>query len=311
MENERRPIDVLVIGRSCVDHISVVDRFPRENAKAALDFRIMEAGGQGGTAACCISRLGGRVAYVGRVGDDPEGRFCIQRLADFGVGTGHVQIVRGGKTPTAFIFVTRQTGRRTIIYEKSGLPRLAAADIPVELTSGAGVLLLDPETTYLCRMLKDRGAHPNPIVYDCERWRDGIEEMMALADYFMPSAEFLDAPELGFGDAPFVEKLRRLDDMTAGRLAVTRGERGAYFVAGGKIWHVAAPRVRVKDTTGAGDNFHAAFALAVSRGYDMESAVRFSAAAASLSCEGYGGRGALPSFQAAADLADRLEMKTV
>ena len=57
-------IDVLVIGRSCVDIISVVEQFPREDTKILLLYRMMEGGGQGGTASCCIARLGGKVAYL-------------------------------------------------------------------------------------------------------------------------------------------------------------------------------------------------------------------------------------------------------
>ena len=79
------PFDVLVIGRSCLDIIAVVERFPAENQKAPLAFRLTDGGGQGGTASCCISKLGGSVAYVGRLGDDTEGKFCLKRLADFGV----------------------------------------------------------------------------------------------------------------------------------------------------------------------------------------------------------------------------------
>ena len=75
--------DVLVIGRSCLDVIAVVNQFPLENQKLPLEFRLTEGGGQGGTASCCISRLGGKVAYVGKLGDDIEGKLCLKRLADY------------------------------------------------------------------------------------------------------------------------------------------------------------------------------------------------------------------------------------
>ncbi|MEW6188077.1 MAG: carbohydrate kinase family protein, partial [Thermodesulfobacteriota bacterium] len=80
-----KKIDVLVFGRSCLDYIAVVDRFPGENQKEALDFWLVEGGGQGGTTSCSISKLGGQVFYIGKVGDDGAGRFCLKRLRDFGV----------------------------------------------------------------------------------------------------------------------------------------------------------------------------------------------------------------------------------
>ena len=115
--------DVLVIGRSCLDIIAVVNRFPQENQKLPLEFRLTEGGGQGGTASCCISRLGGRVAYVGKLGDDDEGKLCLKRLADFGVATDLVEIVKGGQTPVAYVFITANSGARSIIYERNDLPK--------------------------------------------------------------------------------------------------------------------------------------------------------------------------------------------
>ncbi len=304
-------LDVLVIGRSCVDHLAVVERFPEEDRKVPLDVRMTEGGGQGGTSSCCISRLGGRVAYVGRLGDDEGGRFCRRRLADFGVAADHVSSVAGGKTPVAYVFVTRANGNRTIIYERNELPRLTDADIPDGLLRRAKVVLLDPETTYLCEAIQARLGSETAVVYDCERWREGMEAMMATADYFVPSFEFLYAPEWGDADVPFAGRMAKIHRRIRGRLIVTHGRTGAYYMEGRHILLVHAPSVPVKDTVGAGDNFHAAFALAVARGFDLPDAVRFSVAVASLSCREYGGREGIPDFDEAIRLSRRLESRRI
>jgi len=298
------PFDVLVVGRSCMDTIAVVDAYPRENTKAALSQRLVEGGGQGGTAAACIARLGGRVCYVGRVGDDDAGRICLDRLAAFGVDTGHVQIVPGGRTPEAYIFVTAPTGRRTIFYEPNTLPRLAPQDLPADLLTAAKVLLLDPETTYLADVLP--AASRPLVVYDAERWRDGMETMMAAADFFIPSRDFLADPHLGHRPDTLAVDMDRLQARIKGRLVVTDGRKGAYYQDDGRWRQIPAPAVNVRDSTGAGDNFHAAFALAVSRGDDVPRAVRLAVAVASLSCRAYGGRMGVPSLEAARTLAGTL-----
>jgi len=136
--------DVLIIGRSCLDHIAVVERLPEENRKAPLELRLSEGGGQGSTAACCVARLGGRPLYVGRVGDDPEGRFCRQRLQDFGVNTDWVETVPGAHTPVAYVFVTRGSGARTIVYEPSRLPPVELRPELQSLIQDADAVLLDP-----------------------------------------------------------------------------------------------------------------------------------------------------------------------
>jgi sugar/nucleoside kinase (ribokinase family) len=296
--------DVLVIGRSCVDHIAVVDAFPRENTKVPIVQRLVEGGGQGGTAAACIARLGGRVCYVGRVGDDDAGRVCLDRLAVFGVDTGRVMIRPGGQTPQAHIFVTRTTGDRTIFYDPNTLPRLARTDLPSDLAGTAKVLLLDPETTYLADFLPPKGG-PR-VVYDAERWRDGMDAMMRSADYFIPSREFLDDPRWAGSGATLAARMKRLQTRISGRLIVTDGPHGAYYFEQHQIFQVEAPRVAVRDTTGAGDNFHAAFALSISRGSDVPGAVQLAVAVASLSCRAYGGRSGVPSMEDARALAATL-----
>ena len=199
-------IDVLVIGRSCLDHIAVVEKFPEEDQKMPLVLRITEAGGQGGTSSCCISRLGGKVAYVGKLGDDAEGSFCLKRLEDFGVNTRHVETVKNGKTPVAYILATQSNGKRTIVYEKSRLPKIHLHQIFKTLNVGQGSILLDPEVTYLGKDLASLRPHTFKIVYDCERWRDGISEMMVIADFFYSFRGFFKCSRTGFREVVIFAK---------------------------------------------------------------------------------------------------------
>jgi sulfofructose kinase len=303
--------DVLVVGRSCLDVIAVVNQFPAENQKLPLEFRLTEGGGQGGTASCCISRLGGRVAYAGKLGDDEEGKFCLQRILDFGVSPEFIDIVAGGKTPVAYVFITADSGARSIIYERNSLPKLEIDAKIKNLARQAKVVLLDPEVTYLGGPLKKIAGGNVKIVYDCERWRPGIEDMMQTADFFIPSSEFLTASELDFKDLNFGQSIRQLKARVDGTLIVTRGENGAYFMTGDTLYHVPVPDVRAVDTVGAGDNFHAAFALAVSRGFGLHQAVKFSVAVASLSCREYGGRNGVPRWDEAIEVAGTLTEKIV
>jgi sugar/nucleoside kinase (ribokinase family) len=303
--------DVLVLGRSCLDVIAVVNQFPRENQKLPLEFRLTEGGGQGGTASCCISRLGGRVAYVGKLGDDDEGKMCLKRLKDFEVATDFVEIVNGGRTPVAYVFITADSGARSIIYERNTLPKLNINATMEELIRQTSVVLLDPEVTYLGGQLKRIAGSKVTVIYDSERWREGIEDIMETADYFIPSSEFLTAAQLEFDGISFHQKIIKLNSLVAGNLIVTHGEKGAYYIAGGKLYQVAVPDVKAVDTVGAGDNFHAAFALALTRGFDLHKTIKFSVAVASLSCRAYGGREGVPTWEQALEVAGTLTERIV
>jgi len=287
-------MDVLVIGRNCVDHIAVADRFPAENTKAPMRTHRMEGGGQGGTSACAIARLGGRVTLVGKVGGDAGGAFCRRRLEDAGVDCDQLETVTG------------TSGNRTILYASSDLPPIEATDQLARMGRQAAVVLLDPEVTYLAPFLT---ALPRPrglLVYDAERWRPGIDAMLASADLFVPSADFLDAPELELPQGGWGTRLAALRERVNGRLLVTRGEKGAYYFENDRLMQVAAPAVTVADTIGAGDVFHGALALALAKAAPFAQAVKLAVAAASLSCQGYGGREALADMAATRRLADQL-----
>jgi sugar/nucleoside kinase (ribokinase family) len=311
MESKMNGIDVLVIGRSCLDYIAVVDQFPAENQKLPLEFRLAEGGGQGGTASCCITRLGGRVAYVGKLGADDEGRFCLKRLEDFNVTTEFVEIVSNGKTPVAYVFITVDSGARSIIYERNTLPKIKIDATLRKLVKQTGVALLDPEVTYLGGQLKKIAGNNVKVIYDSERWRPGIEDIMNTADYFIPSSEFLEADELKFNDLSFYHRLLKLNSMVAGHLIVTHGESGAYYIAGDSLYNIAVPKVNAVDTVGAGDNFHAAFALALAKGFDLHRSVKLSVAVASLSCRDYGGRNGLPDWDQALAVAETLKEESL
>jgi len=306
-----KDLDVLVIGRNCIDYISTVNRFPLEDEKIALSERMVEGGGQGGTSSCCVSKLGGKTALVGSIGDDEEGRFCLRRLRDFNVDTRYVQVLPDARTPIAYLFVNQNNGKRTIIYEPSRLPDIQIPPQMDPLLLSAKTLSLDPQTTRLGRTLKERISTDTKLVYDCERWKDHMEDMMDSADYFIPSSAFFDSRSDLFPPQHFYDNISKLDQMIQGQLIVTHGKEGAYYPLKGSLYHVPAPHVPVVDTTGAGDNFHGAFALAISRKLDLSQAVRFSVAVASLSCGAYGGRNALPEFEEAMALSRKLPVRTI
>jgi sugar/nucleoside kinase (ribokinase family) len=248
---------------------------------------------------------------VGKLGDDDEGRFCSKRLEDFGVNTEFVEIVSGGKTPVAYVFITTHSGARSIIYERNALPKIRIDATLRKLVTQTGIALLDPEVTYLGGQIKEVAGTNVKVIYDSERWREGIEDIMDSADYFIPSSEFLVADELQFHNISFNQRIIKLNNMVSGNLIVTHGENGAYYITDGTLYHVATPEIKAVDTVGAGDNFHAAFAMALAKGYDLHQMVKFSVAVASLSCREYGGRNGIPDLSQALAVAKTLRVRGV
>jgi sulfofructose kinase len=80
--------------------------------------------------------------------------------------------------------------------------------------------------------------------------------------------------------------------------AVTDGEHGVFWWADGVLRRQRPPVVTAVDTTGAGDAFHGAYALALARGTSPDTCLRFATAVAAAKCVQPGGRAGLPDTAA-------------
>jgi sugar/nucleoside kinase (ribokinase family) len=80
-------------------------------------------------------------------------------------------------------------------------------------------------------------------------------------------------------------------------VVVTDGADGMWFrdAARAECQYQPSFEVPVVDTTGCGDVFHGAYAVALARGWDALERVRFAAAAGAICATGRGGRGHLPT----------------
>lgn len=279
-------LDVLCLGRACVDQVLEVEAYPAEDAKVLVLDRLREGGGQASTAACLAAHLGGRAGFVGVLGDDEAGRFARERMAAFGVDLSALPPPRG-RTPTAWCLVSRARGTRTIVYEPSAPERLAWEEVR-PAAEGARAVLVDRQGEHLLADLAPFCREQGILtVADAERAEAGWEETWGLVDVLAVSRTFLEeaAPGLAPEDA-----LRAVAGRARGWCCATLGAEGALALLEGEILRIPALRVPVRDTTGAGDVFHGALALALIRGRPRGDALRYAVTAASLSCRGLGGR---------------------
>jgi sulfofructose kinase len=168
-------------------------------------------------------------------------------------------------------------------------------------------ILLDPSIHHLIEYI----AAINPkgsIIYDCERMKEGTDLMMQLADYLVPSKNFLFDDSLNIKGDSLPDRVIDLSSNIPGQLIVTAGKDGAFFIHESNLYHVLPPKVLIKDTTGAGDNFHGALTLALAQNMEIGDAVMFAVAVASISCENFGSRLGLPEYSKALHIARGLSI---
>jgi sugar/nucleoside kinase (ribokinase family) len=286
-------IDLLGLGQCSIDHVCTVEGIPRLGGKQAMLAYELLPGGQIATAALAAARLGLRAAYVGSVGTDSAADAALAPLAAAGVDIAGVRRVAGAYTRLAVILVDRASGDRTVLGYRDPRLRLRAEDVPVARAARARCLLVDAEDPAASRAAADAARRAGvPVIADVDAPGEGVDELLASVDFPLVSRSF--AEKLG-SDGTVRSGLDQLLRRGARMAVATLGERGCLARDGERELVCPAFEIAPRDTTGAGDVFHAGFAAGWLDGLRGDALLRHACAAAALSCRGLGAQGGLPT----------------
>jgi len=197
--------------------------------------------------------------------------------------------------------VERQNGDRVVMGHRDAALALDPEKLPRSALMHARAVHVDgvdeAASIAAARVARDAGAYVT-----CDLESIGAHTGELLRELTVPIlAQGL--PEAITGERDPEQALRRLDAPHAQLRCVTMGAQGALLLAGDRVYRVAAFRVDVVDTTGAGDVFRGAFIAALLRGDGPEAILRFANAAAALSCTKAGALGGVPALEAVERLA--------
>ncbi|HTF09203.1 MAG TPA: carbohydrate kinase family protein [Asanoa sp.] len=299
-------IDLLVVGDANPDVVlsGVPSALPYGQREQLVSSGALTLGGSAAITACGAARLGLRTAFVGRVGDDAAGRFCLDALRSRGVDvTGCVvdPVAATGLT----VVLAADGGDRAILTAPGCLPLLGVDDVDPSLAASARYVhvssyFLQPRLAAglpaWFATLRAGGVTTSLDTNDdpSGRWDSGVAAALAQTDIFLPNeAEALALT--GFSD-DLPAAARSLADSSAGLVVVKRGSLGALaWTAGGSVAVPGLPATPV-DTVGAGDSFNAGFLAGQLGGADVESSLRLAAACGALSTRAAGGTDAQPTL---------------
>jgi sugar/nucleoside kinase (ribokinase family) len=310
---------VVVVGELNVDFIlHNYQAFPVPGREVLVDDFRMALGSASAICAVGLARLGVPVAFIGRVGCDVWGDFCIDALCGEGVDVSGITCDERLKTGVTVSISS--TAERALVTYPGSIASLTLAHLADLTFSGDGPGHLHISSYYLqaglrpgCRELFQRATAAgwttslDPGCDPDDRWHkdEDLFETLREVDVFFPNDVELTALT---GEPDPIAALRHLDN---GRTltVVKRGARGALALAFARIKEgshdrraieIAPPAVDVVDTTGAGDSFNAGFLYAWLQGRPLEACLRAAAASGALSTRAVGGTTAQPT-------ADELE----
>jgi sulfofructose kinase len=278
-------VDVLCIGYACWDLNFHLSHFPAPDEKAVADSLLSEGGGPASNAAFAINTLGGRAAFVGRLGRDTFGKAHLKELKNAGVDTSRIIRV-DASTPTSSVWVNSKGQRALVNYREERTP----LEFDFSNITPTCILVDGHELEASLKALKQFANTPS--ILDAGSLNQSTKTLSKQVTHLVASAAF--AIEKSGSEAP-EDWLKSLATHTAD-IAVTHGDQGVYWRdTHGKQGHIPALDVISRDTTAAGDIFHGAFALAVSRGHDFEDSLIWANQVAALSVSKPGGRSSCPT----------------
>jgi sulfofructose kinase len=291
-----KQVDVLVAGLNVVDVLARLPAVVRRGQKHEVAQLTITGGGPAGNAACGMAALGLRVGFLGRLGGDTLSRTARADFQTHGVSTDHLIADPDARPAVAIVEIDPATGDRTVFYTLDGYRSLTTADAGAADLTGVRLLLVDGYEAVAARTLLVRArAAGIRSVLDLEAGEpDTLRELLSLGtDVILPHVAAARLAE--------TEDLRRqlaiLSGLTAGTVVVTDGLRGSWALPpGGTIVHQPAfPVADVVDTTGCGDAYHAAYAVALLDELPLPRRMEFAALVASRVARQFGGRTDLPT----------------
>lgn len=293
--------DVVGLGEISIDIVARLERWPAVGGKVALSDLTERPGGQLATAVLGCARLGLRTALIGAVGDDKTGERALAPLEQARVDLAGVRRVPGARTRSAHIYVRNSDGERSVLAHRD--PRLdIRMETPYEAQiRSARLLMVDATDLDATRIAVEIAFGAKvPVMLDADAAFADWEALVAHIDFPVVSRHFAD--EVGRSGDPRA-CLDALVACGARGAVVTLGERGAIGRFGEDVIEVPAWPVQVRDTTGAGDAFHAGFAWGLLQGESPRSVLRLACAVAALNCGGEGAQSGLPTAEQARALA--------
>lgn len=272
---------ITVIGSLNMDIVTTTDTYPLQGETVrGTDFQTI-TGGKGANQAVAAARLGAEVKMIGCVGNDSFGEKLRENLQKENINAQYVKIIKDTPSGLANIILSEQDNRIIFISGANSFVTPSYIEEVKEAIYDSDYVIIQfeiPKETieYCLKLCDDRNI---PVIVN-------PAPAMHLADEYWEKATYITPNE--------TEWQQLFQQQKNNHLIITRGKEGVLFMESGIEKKVASHKVEVRDTTGAGDTFNGALAVALSEGMRLGESIRFANAAAALSIQKIGAQAGMP-----------------
>jgi ribokinase len=290
---------LVVIGSVNADLVVTAPRFARPGETILGGSFAFHPGGKGANQAVAAARLGASVSFVGRVGSDHWGERLRSTLAGEGVGVEHLRSDALAPSGVAAITVV-PGGENSIVVAPGANGCIGEDDVDRArgLIAQAASILLQGEIPGRANLRAAELArqHGVRVMWNAAPMAEDARGFCGRADLVVVNRG--EAAALAGRDGAPLELAGEIVRAGAGLAVVTLGDEGAIAWDGKAVVRRGAFAAGVVDTTGAGDAFAGALAVAIGEGRGLGSALEFACAAGALAVGVAGAMTSLPSREA-------------
>ena len=280
---------IVVVGSCNIDITVECDRWAKPGETIFGNRLTVNPGGKGANQAVAAARLGAEVKMVGCIGDDVYGQLVQKALKENNVDSTYVKVLPGENSGTAHITVAENDNSIIVIKAANDLVSPALIDEAWDTIKEADIVLLQHEipaatNAYVIEKCFEAGV---PVMLNPAPVAPVPPELLEKVTYLTPNEHEAAILFAGQGKADILGR-------NQGKVIMTLGSKGVAYAEKGQVYNVPGFKVKPVDTTGAGDTFNGAFAVARANGKNMYDSISFANAAAALSVQKLGAQGGMP-----------------
>ncbi|KLA22010.1 ribokinase [Bacillus cereus] len=284
--------NIAVVGSISMDLVAVSKKRPKAGETVIGEAFHTIPGGKGANQAVAAARLGANVAMVGAVGNDDYGTVVRKNLENERIFIDYVVPVTDRTTGIAHIVLAEEDNSIVVVQGANALVNKSVVDRSKDLLVKADMVVLQLEipletVKYVLAICEE---HNIPVMLNPAPAQVLSEDILEKATYITPNEH-----ECRIVLDDFTSPIEDLLAKYPNKLLMTEGSKGVRFHNGTEIVHVPSIAVDVVDTTGAGDTFNGALAVALSEGETLQKAIRFANIAGGLSVTKLGAQGGMPT----------------
>jgi sulfofructose kinase len=305
----KKKYDVIGLGSSMVDVLSLVDHFPDKEGVQKAYLSCMEGGGPVATAIVTLARLGAQTAMIDSLGNDWLGNFILGEFGRENVDASLLKIHEGETSSLSNILVRKTDGTRTIVYSRGSAPEINPAEISIDTINQAKFIHISGRHFETClNLARNVNKQETKISFDggANRFKERDKQLIPLVDICIVAKEYA------------LSYIKESDVNSTGNALLTEGPEIVVITDGingswlftREINSYHQPAFIMKDTidtTGCGDSFHGAFLFGLCKGFNLYETMRFASAVAALNSLKLGGRSGLPNYDEAKDFLERIQ----